>query len=332
VRTFPRTESAEPEDNLQFPISIAHSVGRGGVNDAGEVRTIQQALNRFGPGLGGPVPKLDPDGKVGKFTIAAIENFQKKHLGFFDGRVDPNKKTIDKINQLAFTIFVSVDPKVIKKIYDDLLPTVLKCVLAADAALLAASSTFLLGGGGLQPGGPSVALVNKHFALDKNKKAAQDFELIRGIVRNMIALCHRNLGGSERTFAAAPGRFDFAKAFFSGVRALTFSNGVNMRGIVNKGKAQDGSEILIPADKIHITIPFRFITRDLQIITLIHEMGHYLGPADGNPDSIDDPPGGNSAQDIIAKLPPERKPRIAECYADFAFEALFKRDPFALAV
>ena len=174
--------------------------------------------------------------------------------------------------------------------------------------------------------------MNKHFALDKNKNAAQDFELIRSVFRNMLALVHRNLGGFENTFVAAPGRFDFAKTLISGVLAITFSNGVNLRGVVNKSKAQDGSDILLPADKILILVRYRFITRDLQIMTLIHEIVHYLGPADGSPDSIDDPPGGNSAQHIIARLAPQRRPRIAECYADFAFEAHFKREPFALMV
>jgi hypothetical protein len=265
-------------------------------------------------------------------TIGAIEKFQTRQLGFFDGRVDPDKKTIDRINQLVLTIFVTVDPKVIKKIYDELLPLVHSCVLAADAALLSVRNTILQGPGLLQPSAATLAMVNRHFALDKNKNAARDFELIRGIFRNMLALVRRNLGGFEQTFAAAPGRFDFAKTLISGVLALALPNGVNLQGVVNKAKAQDGSDILIPADKIHILVKYRFITRDLQISTLIHEMAHYLGPPDGNADLIDDPPGGNSAPAIIAKLPPQQRPRIAQCYADFAFEAHFKRDPIVLIV
>ena len=99
-------------------------MGRGGTNNPEEVKIIQQALNRIGPGLGGPSPKLVPDGIVGTKTIGAIEKFQSRQLGFFDGRVDPNNKTINRINQLALTIFVTVDPRIIKKIYDELLPEV----------------------------------------------------------------------------------------------------------------------------------------------------------------------------------------------------------------
>jgi hypothetical protein len=330
VRDVPLPDSVEPNDNLQFPISILRSVGLGQANDPDEVRTIQQALNRFGPGLGGPDPKLVPDGKVGPKTNAAIVKFQTRQLGFADGRVDPNQKTISRINQLVATVFVTVDPKIIKKIYENLLPEIRGAVLDADAALLAARNAILFGPGPINPGAASVALVNKHFSLDRNPNAARDFELIRGLFRNMLALVHRNLGNFELTFIASPGRFDAARVLASGVFAITFPNGVNLRGSVLKAKAQDGSDIVIPQDKILITAKFRFITRDLQISTLIHEMAHYLGEADGNPDTIDDPPGGNSAPDQIKKLAPKQKPRIAQCYADFAFEAHFKRDPLVL--
>ena len=46
------------------------------------------------------------------------------------------------------------------------------CVLGADAALLSVRNTILNGPGLLQPSAATLALVNKHFALDKNKKAA----------------------------------------------------------------------------------------------------------------------------------------------------------------
>ena len=330
VRDIPLPNSVEPNDNLQFPISILRSVGLGQSNKPDEVTTIQQALNRFGPGQGGPDPKLVPDGIVGPKTNAAIVKFQTRQLGFADGRVDPNQKTINRINQLVATVFVTVDPKIVKKIYQDLLPEISRAVLDADAALLAARNGILFGPGPINPGATSVALVNKHFSLDQNPNAVRDFELIRGLFRNMAALVHRNLGNFETTFIAAPGRFDAARVVTSGVLAIAFSNGVNLRGAVLKAKAQDGSDVVIPKDKILIMPKFRFTTRDVQISTLIHEMAHYLGEADGKPDAIDDPPGGNSAPDQIKQLAPKRKPRIAQCYADFAFEAHFKRDPLIL--
>lgn len=43
-----------------------------------DVRTIQTALNRFGPVDGGPLPRLDPDGICGPLTKGAIHRFQLK--------------------------------------------------------------------------------------------------------------------------------------------------------------------------------------------------------------------------------------------------------------
>jgi len=95
----------------------------------------------------------------------------------------------------------------------------------------------------------------------------------------------------------------------------------------HKAKAQDGSDSEVPHDKVMIMLPFTFATLDLQIITVIHELGHFLGDPDGSPDMIDDPPSRSSAPSEIAKMPPQKRPRLAECYATFAFEARFRREP-----
>jgi hypothetical protein len=81
--------------------SISASVGRmGGVNHPDDVKTVQQLLNKVPAHSGGPAPPLDPDGKCGPKTIAAIQNFQLKHFGWkgADGRVDPNGPTHTLLN------------------------------------------------------------------------------------------------------------------------------------------------------------------------------------------------------------------------------------------
>ena len=80
-------------------------------------------------------------------------------------------------------------------------------------------------------------------------------------------------------------------------------------------------------DKIWMQVIYFFGTDDLKIDTLIHELAHYVGAADGTPDFIDDPPGDRSNRAEIEELPPARRPRIAECYSLFAFEAHFGREP-----
>jgi hypothetical protein len=78
--------------------SIDGSVGRGGRNLPNDVRTIQSALNGVCPADGGPVLKLSVDGIVGPLTIAAIEKYQNRQLGWADGRVDPDGPTIHALN------------------------------------------------------------------------------------------------------------------------------------------------------------------------------------------------------------------------------------------
>jgi len=323
-------DGAEPDDDLVFPISIGKSVGLGAPNDREDVRTIQKGLNRFPDSMGGPKPKLVPDGLVGKLTIGAIEKFQRRQLGFTDQKVDPDKRTINRINELEATVWVTVPSRTMQKVYDKILPEARACVLAADAALLSARLAFL----SRRPTSltqPSVAMINRHFQLDRNRNAARDFQMISGHFRNMLALLSRNLGGAEKTFVPAPGRFSAASMLRSGVVALSLSNGVNLNGF-QKAKAQDGSDIEVPNDKIMIMVPFTFSSLDSQIITVIHELAHFLGDPDGTPDMIDDPPNRSSAPSEIEKMPPQMRPRLAECYATFAFEARFRREPIRFLV
>ncbi|MBI3407631.1 MAG: hypothetical protein HY040_04655 [Planctomycetes bacterium] len=77
---------------------ISAAVGAGGVNLREDVRVIQEMLNQVPDGEGGPSPLLDTDSVVGPLTIGAIRNFQKRQVGFNDGRVDTNNVTINKLN------------------------------------------------------------------------------------------------------------------------------------------------------------------------------------------------------------------------------------------
>ena len=77
---------------------IKGSVGRGGRNLPDDVKAIQNALNGKDVADGGPYPKLAVDGIVGPLTIAAIEKYQRRHLGWADGRVDPDGPTIHALN------------------------------------------------------------------------------------------------------------------------------------------------------------------------------------------------------------------------------------------
>jgi hypothetical protein len=324
-------DAAEPDDTLRFPVSIGKAVGPGAPNDCEDIKVIQRALNRFPDSMGGPQPKLTPNGNLDRLTIAAIEKFQRRQIGFTDPKIDPGGRTINRINELAVTIWVTVPDRTMKKVYETIVPEARACVQAANTALQSARPAFLPLGASLSPGtialaAPALMMINRHFQLDQNPNAAPDFEMISGLFRNMLTLLHLNVDGWERTFVPAPGRFSAGSMLTSGVLGMCLSNGVKLKG-GRKAKAQDGSDVEIPDDKVMIMVPFTFASLDLQIITVIHELAHFVGDPERSPNEIKDPPDGSSAPSEIAKLPPQKRPRIAECYATFAFEARFRREP-----
>jgi hypothetical protein len=324
-------DSAEPDDTLHFPISIGKAVGPGAPNECEDVKTIQKALNRFPDSMGGPQPKLTPNGNLDRLTMGAIEKFQRRQIGFTDQKIEPDRWMINRINELVLTIWMTVPDRTMKKVYEMILPEARRCVQAANAALQSARPVFdplgALGAlGTIAQAVPALTMINRHFLLDQNPKAARDFEMISELFRKILTLLHLNVDGWERTFVPAPGRFSADSMATSHVLAMCRSNGANMKG-GRKAKAQDGSDVTLPNDKVMIMVPFTFASRDLQIMTVIHELAHFVGHPEGSPNEIDDPPSGSSEPSEIANLPPQKRPRLAECYATFAFEARFGREP-----
>ncbi|CDH43675.1 peptidoglycan-binding domain-containing protein [Candidatus Contendibacter odensensis] len=90
---------------------INASVGKGGVNNSLDVKTVQTLLNRH------IRPQIQVDGKAGPRTIDAIMEFQRRvvRLSQPDGRVDPNGQTLAKLNQ-GSSIAPTVLPIVVSKI------------------------------------------------------------------------------------------------------------------------------------------------------------------------------------------------------------------------
>ncbi|MDZ7640009.1 MAG: papain-like cysteine protease family protein [Bryobacterales bacterium] len=87
-----------------MPKTISSSVGQGGVNRNADVRTVQELLNKVPQTWGGPMLKLAEDGLIGPKTNAAIRRFQEvqfKQVFNPDGKVDPGKRTIGRLNEIA---------------------------------------------------------------------------------------------------------------------------------------------------------------------------------------------------------------------------------------
>lgn len=123
--------------------SITASVGEGGVNKSGDVRTIQEMLNKALPGWGGPTPKLATDGACGPLTKAAIRRFQQVQLATYftpDGRVDPGRRTLKRLNHVWAvndppTGAVNISAEPIDHVRQ---PTSMTCWAAAGTMLVAA--------------------------------------------------------------------------------------------------------------------------------------------------------------------------------------------------
>ncbi len=80
---------------------ISSSVGKKGINKLADVKTVQQIIN-LRDDLRKTLPKLVVDGKYGKKTQAAIDQFQSSFMSKPDGRIDPYGLSIKKIWQLAY--------------------------------------------------------------------------------------------------------------------------------------------------------------------------------------------------------------------------------------
>ncbi len=123
--------------------TIAASVGENGTNRSEDVRTIQEMLNKALPDWGGPSPKLGVDGICGQKTKAAIRRFQQVQLSTYfrpDGRVDPGKRTLKRLNHIwnvndppTGSIRISAEP--IDHVRQ---PTNMSCWAAAGTMLVAA--------------------------------------------------------------------------------------------------------------------------------------------------------------------------------------------------
>lgn len=123
--------------------TISASVGEGGTNRSTDVRTIQEMLNKALPGWGGPTPKVAPDGICGPLTRAAIRRFQQVQLSTYfmpDGRVDPGKRTLRRLNHIWTvndppTGLINLSAEPIDHVRQ---PTNMSCWAAAGTMLVAA--------------------------------------------------------------------------------------------------------------------------------------------------------------------------------------------------
>jgi hypothetical protein len=208
-----------------------------------------------------------------------------------------------------------------ERVFKDIVPISQNCVRSALRTLTAAKAMGTIES-------PAQTLVRKHFAVQLSDPPPSDFALIERTFRAIERTLLLATVIPEQIFIKFP--FTLSNQEMSETRtlALALSNGIAERGRTVQLRATDGTLATLQADAVVLLPVYFFASSDLQVGTLIHELGHFVGRPDGDPDCIDDPPGSSSSDASLAQLPPQRRPRIAECYALFAFEAHFGRSMF----
>ena len=225
-------------------IVISKPVGMGGVNVFEDVFNIQYGLDQVAPIDGGPSPQLVIDGKCGQLTLGAIREFQKKHFGWAgtDGRIDPGKQTLAKINEKRNrNVFPTIPLSLTTEGF--LLAGMLqhvtftrKCVEAAIENINTAIPVADLPPGSSGRDG-AMALLNRHFRVDNFSSRRSVLERMRTVYGFMLPVLDRptefitldttNAGESISTVAFAPlGGFHINQGKIVLRRGVLFATGI----------------------------------------------------------------------------------------------------------
>ncbi len=293
------------------PIAISQPVGRGPLarNKPDDVRVIQEALNRVtvAGAPGGPMPFLKVDGICGPRTNAAIARFQQFQLKIFDGVIEPNKKTIVRLNQILEPVS-----------HDDLkakvrltLPIVSQAIEAALRNLQA-----VIAGDPTSSGLAATATdrLNRHFRLNTLKpfeESTTRVELFSTYLRFKTVITNPevfNIGALDE--------FDLDRN--NPKIALTQMNGFFQEGVEDPRTKRR-------LDHIHLGLGFFAprVSPSFAAFIILHELSHFVGRA--NLQKIDDFGRGWFNEQFIAPLTVQQRLRNADSYATFAQECLAEK-------
>lgn len=261
---------------------------------------VQQSLNKIPPTFGGPSKRLAEDSKVGPITVGAICDFQQRHFGFHDGRVDVMGKTHAKLSSLLPNKLQRM------KVAKTYLAQSMDCMAAAQAGLLAAGAELLTGGGFL--GTRNLDLADKHFDIRRSPDPARALTEIGSIFAKMLTLFARPAGLlGWSAFEAEP----FTDPH---VYAFTWWGGYTLAG------KYIGWQRL---DTVYLSGYYDKAGTDDRIQTVVHELSHFVGPASGH--LIYDYAYGWQSDRNMMDMTPYQKQHNAESFGNYAFEAKFGR-------
>ncbi len=308
-------------------ITITASVGIKGINKVMDVRTIQQALNDVPLNQGRVIPLLKTDGICGPKTKDVIQKFQVKHFGwkFADGRVDPLKRTIAKLNQLipgsGYTIGTGSKENRLPRVLA-MLNESLSAVRAARTNLLSAASVVN------SPDAPSpisvfsrsalMKKVNDHFNADEHPAAQRS-----GVIQQLLKIYDRMLQVFARSggiWGSAIFEIDPLNKLFD--LAYTFGGGFSRGGETSVFKG-----VSLRMDSIYLCDLLDRQQNDRFVLTIIHELAHFCGGITGSAEHIRDHAYGWYDFPKMKHLSLRQRLFNASSYANFAFDAKYSRMP-----
>lgn len=330
-------------------ISISAPVGEGGRNLAADTRTIQQALNEVNPAVERPAPLLKVDGIVGPKTLAAIRAFQKRRLGFADGRVDPNGQTIRALGGGGGTAppgkpaSAPILPPATDQENKDFiwtigitLPSVRQWLHAGRRTLDLAIDANTDRPGALIPdlGIREYGLVDKYFhigPLSRPARRAYMQDIQRVILDMQVVVSQSIIGDGLVGYGAGffqPDPLD-GKAASAGYDAYTFYGGWHARDPSGKPRMSKQDNYKGPdlrEDTIFFPVShYKAHGQEYINLVIIHEMAHFVGPGIRSAGRITDH-SYLGKQDFF-KLDSTRAKRTADTYACFIAEAATRKDP-----
>lgn len=299
------------------PVAIGQPVGSGPLarNKPEDVKTIQEALNQITKkgAAGGTLPFLKVDGICGPRTKAAINRFQQIQLKIFDGVIEPNKKTIIKLNEIIDPVS---DADLTAKL-NLTLPVVKQSISAALDNLRAAISEGPAASG---LAATAADRLNRHFRMNTLSRPAQG--TARVDLFGTFTRFNTVISNPELFDISVEDEFDLDKG--NPKIALTRPG-----GFFEEGDRDDDTGKRL--DRIHLGLGFFSprVSIEFAAFIIIHELSHFIGRANGQ--DVDDFGRGWFDDLFVKPLSAVKRLSNADSYAGFAHECRVnsaRRPPF----
>jgi len=274
---------------------------------------------------------LKVDSICGEKTKKAIQMFQLKHFGWklADGRVDPYKQTIAKLNELVGSPapFIA-GPGTVKPAEAlvrlpriiGLLNDAFDCIRAARNNLILAQQVVAK----IDAPAPSIGVsravkmekVNRHFDVDTYPKPARGgilFQISRTF--DMMLDVFTRPGGlwGKAIFDLDPLKKPYV--------AYTYPQGYHRSGVK---KTEKGKPIRI--DSVYLCDGLDTVQDEESTLVIVHELAHFVG----FPERITDVAYGWYDAPAMKRLMPWEKLHNAMNFCNFAWDAKYGRKPHGL--